>query len=495
MPADAGPSIEIKNTEAVMVFSSTVFLCCFLPLIIILYYALPNHKLKNTVLLLGSLFFYAWGEPKYVLIMLASITGNYLGGRWIHHCKEKAKSAKPVLVLFVLFNLGLLFYFKYFAFLVDTAAAVFHKGWSVRIALPIGISFYTFQGLSYIIDVYREDLNKEDTVVVQKNILTLALYISMFPQLIAGPIVRYQDVLPYLEKRRTSFAQFSEGIDRFIRGLGKKVIFANLLGQVATQIMQTNVSMISPLTAWMGALCYMLQIFYDFAGYSDMAIGLGKIFGFEFMENFNYPYISKSITEFWRRWHISLSQWFRDYLYIPLGGNRRGNVYFNLFVVFLATGIWHGAAWGFVLWGLWHGAFMLIERVLKKSKIKLRLPSAVMWLYTMLVVLFGWVLFRLVSVSSTLEYISIMFGIKDNGFIRYGLGWYFNNRTVFVAVLAVLCCIPWKQFLTAKFPAVEALLKNDVFLLAKRIVLLVILLICFLLITNSTYNPFIYFRF
>ncbi|MBQ2986149.1 MAG: MBOAT family protein [Tyzzerella sp.] len=478
-----------------MVFSSTIFLCCFLPLMIILYYFLPGEKLKNIVLLLGSLFFYAWGEPKYVFLMIVSITGNYLGGRLIHWAKEKGKHVKPILILFIAFNIGILFYFKYFGFFVDTLANLFHKTWQINIALPIGISFYTFQGLSYIIDVYREDIDKAETIVVQRNYIKLATYISMFPQLIAGPIVRYRDILPYLEKRETSFSRFADGVEFFIRGLAKKVIFANLLGQVATDIMEVDVTMISTTSAWLGAICYMLQIFYDFSGYSDMAIGLGKMFGFEFMTNFNYPYISKTVGEFWRRWHISLSQWFRDYLYIPLGGNRRGNVYFNLLVVFLATGVWHGAAWGFILWGLWHGAFMLLERVIQKSTIKLRIPALLKWLYTMLVVLFGWVLFRLVSVTSTMEFISIMLGVTKNTFVRYDLTWYFNNRTIFVFVLSVLFCFPWKQIVISRFPKIVTVLESDIFVFLKRIVLLVVLIVCFLFITNSTYNPFIYFRF
>ena len=289
--------------------------------------------------------------------------------------------------------------------------------------------------------------------------------------------------------------KFAEGIDYFICGLAKKVIFANVLGNVATQIMETNVTTISTLEAWIGAFCYMLQIYYDFSGYSDMAIGLGKIFGFEFMQNFNYPYISKSISEFWRRWHISLSQWFRDYLYIPLGGSRKGNAYVNLFIVFLVTGVWHGAAWGFIIWGLWHGFFVIIEKIFKNNPVKKYIPGIVKWIYTMSVVFFGWILFRIVDISDTMRYFSIMFGKVQNAFISYDLRWYMDNRTISILILAVLCCIPWINIINKKIPFMGRIIETDIFLLLKRIILLLIVLICFLFITNSSYNPFIYFRF
>lgn len=477
-----------------MVFSSVIFLCGFLPLMIAGYYLAPGDRLKNWLLLLGSLFFYAWGEPKYVFLMLFSITGNFFGGLWIHRQKCRGKSARLLLLLSILFNLGLLFYFKYSTFLLESLSRLLQQSWAIRnVALPIGISFYTFQGMSYVIDVYRE--NPKENPVVQQDYIKLALYISMFPQLIAGPIVRYSDIQPYLGHRQVSWESFADGTERFIQGLGKKAVFANILGETATQIMETDAGMISAPAAWIGILCYTMQIFYDFSGYSDMAVGLGKIFGFSFLENFNYPYISKSITEFWRRWHISLSQWFRDYLYIPLGGNRRGNVYFNLFVVFLATGIWHGAAWGFLLWGLWHGAFILIERVIKNKKPDWRLPSVLSWAYTMLVVMIGWVLFKLVDLSATISYLKVMFGIEQAEFIRYGLSWYLNGRVLTVLLLAILCCFPWKKSLCGKIPAVDRFCQGQAFAIAKRLCLLGVLFISFLLIANSTYNPFIYFRF
>jgi len=482
-----------------MVFSSVIFLCCFLPLMLLAYYVSPKQVwLRNLLLLLGSLFFYAWGGPTHVFVMLLSIVGNYCFGRLLHAAKLRGRGDGFWLGIAVAFNLGLLFYFKYFNFAVETAVKVFGLSMETKfISLPIGISFFTFQGMSYVIDVYREKVGDPDGEVVQKDFVKLALYISMFPQLIAGPIVRYHDIRPYLDERKVNLAQFSRGIERFILGLAKKVLFANLLGDIATQIMHHNGTMISQGEAWLGALCYAMQIYYDFSGYSDMAIGLGRMFGFEFLENFNYPYISRSITEFWRRWHISLSQWFRDYLYIPLGGNRRGNVYVNLSIVFLATGIWHGADWGFLLWGIWHGAFILIERVLKKRGLAIRVPAVLGWAYTMFVVLMGWVLFGIVDLKETGRYLGLMFGLRENAFVSYKIGWYLNRRTAVMLVLALLCCVPWKEWLVKRFPRLDAeqVLSQDRVVLVKRVLLLLLYGICLLFIVNSNYNPFIYFRF
>lgn len=479
-----------------MVFSSVIFLCIFLPFMIILYYLMPTDNIKNGFLLLGSLFFYAWGEPKYVLLMIVAITANYLFGLLIHGRREQGKKADLVLGIAVLFNLGVLFYFKYFNFMIDNLERVLPYSLGVKeVALPIGISFYTFQGMSYVIDVYREDLNAPDGVMVQKNYGKLALYISMFPQLIAGPIVRYGDIKSYLSNRKYSVNNFAEGAEHFIFGLAKKVIIADQLGMVATKIMENDLTMISATTAWVGAVCYMLQIFYDFAGYSEMAIGLGKIFGFEFMKNFDYPYISRSITEFWRRWHISLSQWFRDYLYIPMGGNRRGNVYLHLFIVFLATGIWHGAAWGFIVWGLWHGFFVLAERVIKKKFPGWHLPAPIGWLYTMFVVLMGWIVFRIVKLGDTLHYLKVMFGIYRSEFVRYGISYYLNGRIILIFVVAILLCIPWKELLTKYFLHLQGVETNEKILAVRRLAVLGLLMVCFLFVVNSTYSPFIYFRF
>ena len=493
-----------------MVFSSIIFLCIFLPVMIIGYYVLPK-KLKNIFLLLGSLFFYAWGEPIYILLMLASIIGNYSFGMLIYKAsKSETGTGGPsafrriMLIISVVFNIGILIYFKYFNLLAKTWADIANSQVTLpEIALPIGISFYTFQGLSYVIDVYREEgkLNEDGTrkSLVQKNFINLALYISMFPQLIAGPIVRYTDIKDYLDERKTDSLTFSAGVERFIVGLAKKVLLANTIGEVADKIFTGDVTYLGTGVAWVGAICYSLQIFYDFSGYSDMAIGLGKIFGFDFMENFNYPYISKSITEFWRRWHISLSTWFRDYLYIPLGGNRKGNVYVNLLIVFLATGIWHGAAWGYLVWGLWHGLFMLIERAFKSKNVKITVPGVIKWIYTMLVVVFGWVLFKLEELPAAIEYIGRMLHIGVGSYTDFGVRYYMDNKTIFFVIMAILAAVPWAQVLprrlacrVSSFTMAES---DSAAGIIRRVILVILLLVSLLFVVNSNYNPFIYFRF
>ncbi len=481
-----------------MVFSTIIFLCAFLPITIIGYYLMPS-RLKNYFLLFMSLFFYAWGEPKFVWVMLGSILVNYSLGMWLAHCNagEKSKKStgvqkKTAVAIAVLLNIGILFVFKYLAFASEMLHGLLPQIPVLSIALPIGISFYTFQGLSYVIDVYRGE-------EAQRNPFRLALYISMFPQLIAGPIVRYKDVSGSLGVRVHSAERFASGIERFVIGLAKKAILANMTGELANSIMTGDFATMSAQVAWLGALAYTLQIYFDFSGYSDMAIGLGRIFGFEFMENFNYPYISRSVREFWRRWHISLSGWFRDYLYIPLGGNRRGNVYVNLAIVFLATGIWHGAAWGFLLWGVWHGFFILLERFLTTKGIVGEKTNAVTsvlgWIYTMLVVMLGWVLFGIVDLRQFSEYLAVMFGANAGAFTAYGLRFYLTNQMSFYMVVALLACIPWKVVWNRI--SKKQLPQNVMFFaeIIKRVGLLVLLAICFMYIINSSYNPFIYFRF
>ncbi len=495
-----------------MVFSTIVFLCMFLPITIILYYVMPK-ALKNYFLLAASLFFYAWGEPKYLLVMLFSIFCNYLFGIWLfrlgsrhmpsgmdagmvenagtdgygtdrYGTDRRRKKAKLVVTLAVIVNIGILFVFKYMTFAMENLQKLIPSLPVWQIALPIGISFYTFQGLSYVIDVYRDGGKS-----VQKNPCELALYISMFPQLIAGPIVRYKDIALQLDTRTHSTEKFADGVTRFVTGLAKKAILANMTGALADSIMQGDFSVMSASVAWLGAIAYTLQIYLDFSGYSDMAIGLGKMFGFTFLENFDHPYIATSVREFWRRWHMSLSGWFRDYLYIPLGGSRSGNVYLNLLLVFLATGIWHGAAWGFLLWGLWHGFFVLLERFLVnhgKQKVRSGIAAkAFGWLYTMLVVVIGWVLFSLVQLDQVLTYLGIMFGKNAGGFHAYGLRYYLSNQTIFYLIVSVLVCIPWKW----KKP------EGLVFDVLQKILILGLLVLCFVFIINSSYNPFIYFRF
>lgn len=500
-----------------MVFSTIIFLCVFLPIVIIGYYLVPKPA-KNMFLLICSLFFYAWGEPVYVLIMLASIAYNYLFGMFIANTRQD----KLWMIISVVVNLLVLGVFKYSGFFIENIDKVIPNLLHVPdIALPIGISFYTFQGMSYCIDVYR------DKEMVQKNPVNLALYIAMFPQLIAGPIVRYSDIRTELTGRSHNAEMFSEGAGRFIIGLSKKAILANTLGAVATNIMSEDLQTMGAGVAWIGAVFYTLQIYFDFSGYSDMAIGLGKIFGFHFSENFNYPYISKSIREFWRRWHISLSSWFRDYLYIPLGGSRRGNVYLHLLIVFLATGIWHGAAWGFVLWGLWHGFFIIAERVVSnhknngsKTKSGIQGPACIKkilgWIYTMLVVVVGWVLFALVSVRKTAQYLMVMFGLQKNAFVAYSPSYYLDKKTICIFVIALLACVPWKQVWRkwagndkAENEKIEnekigndklrkgnrTLTQTPVGMIGQKIVLLLLLVLCFVFIITGSYNPFIYFRF
>lgn len=500
-----------------MVFSTIIFLCVFLPIVIIGYYLGPKPA-KNMFLLICSLFFYAWGEPVYVLIMLASIAYNYLFGMFIANTRQD----KLWMIISVVVNLLVLGVFKYSGFFIENIDKVIPNLLHVPdIALPIGISFYTFQGMSYCIDVYR------DKEMVQKNPVNLALYIAMFPQLIAGPIVRYSDIRTELTGRSHNAEMFSEGAGRFIIGLSKKAILANTLGAVAANIMGEDLQTMGVGVAWIGAVFYTLQIYFDFSGYSDMAIGLGKIFGFHFSENFNYPYISKSIREFWRRWHISLSSWFRDYLYIPLGGSRRGNVYLHLLIVFLATGIWHGAAWGFVLWGLWHGFFIIAERVVSNhknngSKTKSGIQGTVCikkllgWIYTMLVVVVGWVLFALVSVRKTAQYLMVMFGMQKNAFVAYSPSYYLDKKTICIFVIALLACVPWKQVWRkwagndkAENEKIEnekigndklckgnrAFAKTPAGMIGQKIVLLLLLGLCFVSIITGSYNPFIYFRF
>lgn len=358
-----------------MVFSSVLFLFYFFPVVLFCYFIAPK-ELRNAILLLASLLFYAWGEPKFIAVLLLSILINYLAGICIH-ISQGTVLAKLSLTVSLLANLGILGFYKYANFGVGIVNRVMGRipAWqaipAVSVALPIGLSFFTFQGLSYVIDVYR------GVAPVQKNPLYIALYISLFPQLVAGPIVRYTDIQREIGERKSSLDDIAQGAERFILGLSKKVMIADVLAAVSDSIFSTPVDGLDWPVAWLGAVCYTLQIFFDFSGYSDMAIGIGRIFGFHFLENFNLPYISTSVTEFWRRWHISLSRWFRDYLYIPLGGNRRGNVYVNLLIVFICTGLWHGAAFTFLFWGLWHGFFLIAERVGKRRGWAVHVPAGI----------------------------------------------------------------------------------------------------------------------
>lgn len=490
-----------------MVFSSVLFLCIFLPIVLFGYYILPR-KARNIWLLIGSLVFYAWGGPKYLIFLLTSVVANYVFGLLIHKTASEDGDNHPaiqktILIIAVVLNLSSLVFFKYAGMIVETVRDLFNPNLIVpQVILPLGISFYTFQCMSYIIDVYRgqkvtlPDGSIKD--IVDYNFIDFALYITMFPQLLQGPIIRYADVRNSLKSPSVNISGFSRGLERFIIGFAKKALIANTLGETADNIFAYDPSMTSSAVAWLGAILYTLQIYYDFSGYSDMAIGLGRLFGFEFMENFNYPYISKSITEFWRRWHISLSRWFRDYLYIPLGGNRKGNVYINLIIVFLATGIWHGAAWGFLVWGLWHGIFMLIERAFKGKAVTAKIPGFVKWIYTMLVVSLGWVLFKLEELGKALTYIGTMFHVKAHEYNAFSVMYFLNRRLVFFIIVAVIAMIPWAQLLPRYVSAYIAdftTSDKNRYRIPRYILLVILLVISIIFTINNTYTPFIYFKF
>ena len=466
-----------------MLFSSVTFVFLFLPAVLFTYF-LSQRNVKNFVLILFSLVFYAWGEPRYVFIMLFTVLIDYVGALALNECPRHKKA---LLGLTLGMNLSVLGYFKYWNFLIENVNTVFGASFAFQnVVMPIGISFYTFQALSYVVDVYQ------GKVRVQRRFDKLLLYISFFPQLVAGPIVRYQDICDKLENRTETPDGVVYGIKRFIVGLAKKMLIANTLGAVADKIFALPVSQFDTPTAWIGALAYAFQLYYDFSGYSDMAIGLGSIFGFKFPENFDYPYISKSITEFWRRWHISLSTWFREYLYIPLGGNRvsKGRNLFNLFVVFLATGVWHGAAWTFVVWGLWHGAFIIIEKATGFAKKEGgRVFTAAKHGYTILVFLFGWVLFRADGLSYARDYIGNMLGLLQTGQAGHSFAEYVDNVEIAAFVLAAVCATPlFRHLLTID--------RNRKFLrCVVNAGLIAMFVVSAATIALSTYNPFIYFRF
>lgn len=461
-----------------MVFSTPIFLFLFLPAVLVLNYIIPKKYIaaKNTVLLIASLFFYAWGEPKNVLLMLLSIAVNYVCGLLLGRFDSDEKKRKVILWASVVFNLGLLFFFKYFNFVTG--------GIFPAIKLPIGISFFTFQIMSYTIDVYRR------SVEPQKNLVKLALYISLFPQLIAGPIVRYIDVEKQLTCRECTAEKTARGMIRFSMGLAKKVVISNTVAAICDGIFGST-NTVPAFTAWVGVICYALQIYFDFSGYSDMAIGMGHMLGFDFLENFNYPYVSCSVQEFWRRWHISLSSWFRDYLYIPLGGNRRGKVrtYINLIIVFACTGLWHGASFSFIVWGLWHGLFLVIER-LGFKKVLDKLPKFIGWIYTMLIVLVGWVFFRADTLSAAMKYLGEMFSFT--GGLANGMA-QFDNLSFIITVIAMVLCTPVYRFVKEKLEKTESGKKAAFVVGAVLATGLFILSVIFL--TGSGYNPFIYFRF
>ncbi|HID0758301.1 MBOAT family O-acyltransferase [Clostridium botulinum] len=421
---------------------------------------------------------------KYLPVLCSSIFINYIFGLIIDKLKDKKRFKNFFLLTGIILNLVLLFYYKYYDFAIGNINRISNATFPYKeIALPIGISFFTFQGMSYIIDIYRKDAK------VNKNIFSVALYISFFPQLIAGPIVKYKDIDNQIRKRKETMEYFSYGIERFVIGLSKKVIIADTVARIADTIFSlSNVGIDQP-TAWLGAICYTFQIYFDFSGYSDMAIGLGYLFGFKFMENFNYPYISKSITEFWRRWHISLSTWFKEYLYIPLGGNRKGNTYLNLFIVFLVTGLWHGASWNFIAWGIWNGVFIIIEKIINKKRWYIKIPSFIKTTITMLIVILGWVLFRANGLMDAINYLSIMFGINRATTVTFQFSYFVNKKIVFWMFMSIVGCTP------VIGNTLKSHQNKKIFQIAKTIFIGILLIITIIFIVNSTYSPFIYFQF
>lgn len=473
-----------------MLFSSNTFILYFLPLCVIIYYGLLKkfRIAQNVFLTFASLFFYAWGEPKFVLVMLLSIIMNWLFGLVVNKCKSSNKivGARLAVAAAVVFNLSILFIFKYLTFTGNIITDLFNLSIDVpKITLPIGISFFTFQAMSYVLDVYR------DNGEAQKNPLNVGLYISFFPQLIAGPIVRYETVAYEIKHRKETIDDFFDGFTRFIIGMAKKVLLANSFSVFADAAFN-NIEGLTVAGSWFGAVCYTFQIFFDFGGYSDMAIGLGKMFGFHFLENFNYPYISLSISEFWRRWHISLGSWFRDYLYIPLGGSRvkKPRLIFNLFVVWFATGVWHGANWTFILWGLMYFVLLTIEKLIGLDKRKSKpLGNVFRWIYTILFVILGWVVFRADSLSDAFQYIGVMFGVNSAGLGNAMVLRDIINTWIYL-LFAILFSTPIALKIKEKVNCEKPILQT-----LKTVAIVLLFILSFASVTSSSHNPFIYFNF
>ena len=473
-----------------MVFSSLLFLFRFLPVVLILYFAAPR-KVKNLVLLLVSLVFYAWGEPVYVILMAASILITWLGGFLVDRFRQEGreKAAKWALVLSVSAGLGLLIVFKYTGFIMRTVRSLSGAGFPiVELALPIGISFYTFQTISYIIDVYRGNGR------VQKNIITYGAYVTMFPQLIAGPIVQYRTIDAQLRSRKESAEEFAEGAGRFLIGLGKKVLLANNAGALWDSIRILDASSIPVLDAWIGIAAFTFQIYFDFSAYSDMAIGLGHMFGFRFLENFNYPYLSRSVTEFWRRWHISLGTWFREYVYIPLGGNRKGTVALirNTMIVWLLTGIWHGADWNFLIWGLYYGILLLVEKLFL-SKYLEELPGFLQHVYCMLIVMIGWYIFSAGDITGKGSYFLAMIGLAGNPLANRGSVYRLYTNIVLLILLMIGSTRAPRNAAGRLFKRLED--HENISLIIRCVFYAAVFFLSVAYLVDATYNPFLYFRF
>ncbi|NUQ22351.1 MAG: MBOAT family protein [Saprospiraceae bacterium] len=471
-----------------MVFSSTTFLFAFLPVVLLGHALLRGIPGRNAFLLAFSLLFYAWGEGWGLILMLCSIALNYASGLLI---ERQPAHARRWLIMALVVNLGLLVGFKYANFLVDNLNMVLLWNdlpalYLAPVHLPVGISFFTFQALSYVVDVYRGE------TPAQRNPLRIALYISLFPQLIAGPIVRYVDVRDQMAGRRVSADDFALGIERFIVGLAKKILLADTLAYTADKLFEAPADALGASAAWLGVVCYAFQIYFDFSGYSDMAIGMGRMLGFHFLENFRFPYFATSVQDFWRRWHISLSTWFRDYLYIPLGGNRRGEkrTFANLLLVFFLCGLWHGASWNFVIWGLFHGTFLILERS-AWGRLLQKLPLLVRHAYLILTVLIGWVFFRADSLAQAIDYLKAMVGA--NTAPTYYAGLFLNIETMLTLAAAAFLSLPYYARLAARIeaPAFGTQWPR----LIHRSALIGLFALSVITLINSTYNPFIYFRF
>ena len=464
-----------------MVFSSLTFLFIYFP-ITLMVMKLSPLKYRNFCLLVLSLLFYSYGEPKYIIIMLVSCIVDYFNGYMVDKYRDNKRIAKRFVIFSIVFNLGLLGFFKYYDFLVSILNSIGINIFSpLNISLPIGISFYTFQTMSYPIDVYRNDAK------VQKNLVNFSCYVTMFFQLIAGPIVRYKDIAAQLDHRIENENGFYNGIKRFVCGLAKKVILANNMGLIFEQINSLNNENISLLLAWLGIICFALQIYFDFSGYSDMAIGLASMFGFDLLENFNYPYIASSITDFWRRWHISLSSWFRDYVYIPLGGNRKGlyRQCINIMIVWLLTGLWHGASFNFILWGLYYGLILIFEKVIGLKILK-RIPAVFRHIYALALILIGWVIFNFTDFDMMINYFKLMF---YNPVIIDNISLYFIRDNIILIIISIIACLP------VRLSRLNPFVINKKFEYLMPLIILGTLIICVAFICESSYNPFLYFRF
>ena len=466
-----------------MLFSSSVFLFLFLPVVLLVYY-LPLRRWRqgqNVFLLLASLGFYAWGEPWFVLVMLGSILANYGFGLWVDACKRAGRTCLPPLVAALAVNLGILFVFKYLTFTLGILNRLGAAFVIPGIELPIGISFYTFQTMSYTIDVYRDDAK------VQRSLVNFGTFVTLFPQLIAGPIIKYKDLGDQIDHRTHSPEQFASGVQIFVVGLAKKVLLANNIGKLWDTILALPAGELTTAGAWLGVAAFAFQLYFDFSGYSDMAVGLGRMLGFEFMRNFNYPYIAKSVTEFWRRWHISLGTWFREYLYIPLGGNRvsKPRLFFNLLVVWAATGIWHGASWNFLIWGLYFAVLLILEKAFL-GKLLQKLPAALQHLYTLFLVLVSWAIFAVEDFGHMGAYLKAMFGL-GGGLTNDNVSYYFFSFLPML-IIAAVASTPLAAKLWKRLPEKPRLALLPILLLAG-------LLFSTAYLVDATYNPFLYFRF